>query len=236
MESNHSATKMTNSKNKITARQAPSKVFRNPFLTFMVDFRRNNKHKLSFLDIIKKGAEMWRNLNENEKQYYIDISKQVPFVRRRRRVYEREIKDKSTISKRKRKRNAQSKCSDVRSNKTAHNSTAQNSKQNTKAHSIQNTKHNSKKNTNRHLKQNTNHHSKQNTNQHSNQNTNRKQSQDIQRRSSSARTKSSVHLNENQQTRNCDECTAVIPFVGKKDSRELRIKKSDYDGIRRDYI
>lgn len=58
------------------------KVFRNPFLNFLKDFRKSHRNKLDAVEITKRAAQLWRIMNEREKSPYINMSKQAPKRRR----------------------------------------------------------------------------------------------------------------------------------------------------------
>lgn len=77
------------------------KVYRNPFLNFLRDFRKSHKNKLDVVEITKRAAQLWRIMNERERSPYINMSRQAPKKRRgHRRMRTKKIKSEPVVSKR----------------------------------------------------------------------------------------------------------------------------------------
>ncbi|KAJ8954266.1 hypothetical protein NQ314_007141 [Rhamnusium bicolor] len=94
MDNRPSRSHVKNRTSKITVQKIPSgsgKVSRNPFINFLKDYRKSNKHALNVVELTKRGAQLWRGMNDKEKSPYISLSKQAPVKykqsrsRRRRR-------------------------------------------------------------------------------------------------------------------------------------------------------
>ncbi|KAJ8941577.1 hypothetical protein NQ314_010351 [Rhamnusium bicolor] len=60
------------------------RVTRNPFLNFMRDFRKSN-NGLKLTELTKRGAELWRKMNDRQKSPYCQLARQAPKRRSRRR-------------------------------------------------------------------------------------------------------------------------------------------------------
>uniref|UniRef100_A0A182S5Q5 HMG box domain-containing protein n=1 Tax=Anopheles maculatus TaxID=74869 RepID=A0A182S5Q5_9DIPT len=60
----------------------PGKTTRNPYLNFLRDYRRKNCH-LSAVDIVRQGAEQWRQMTDEQKLPYVKIAFYTPLKRRR---------------------------------------------------------------------------------------------------------------------------------------------------------
>ncbi|XP_050506473.1 uncharacterized protein LOC126884556 [Diabrotica virgifera virgifera] len=88
MGKKYSATDDNSNRKRSPARRVPSKIFRNPFLNFMRDFRRSDKQNLTVTELIRRGAQIWRQMSEKDRAHYIAMSKNAPkttVARRRRR-------------------------------------------------------------------------------------------------------------------------------------------------------
>ncbi|CAH1972460.1 unnamed protein product [Acanthoscelides obtectus] len=54
----------------------------NPFLNFLADYRKSNTQGLSMKDLAQKGAKLWREMSQKEKEPYIRISKEAQIYRK----------------------------------------------------------------------------------------------------------------------------------------------------------
>lgn len=54
---------------------------RNPFINFLMEFRKRNP-SLKSKQLISRGAEQWRRMNESEKTPYFEMAKKAPKRRR----------------------------------------------------------------------------------------------------------------------------------------------------------
>lgn len=76
------------------------KVYRNPFLNFLRDFRKSHKNKLDVVEITKRAAQLWRIMNERERSPYINMSRQAPKKRRcLRKIRTQKIKSEPAVTK-----------------------------------------------------------------------------------------------------------------------------------------
>lgn len=90
---------------------AGGKVYRNPFLNFLRDFRKSHKHKLDVMEITKRAAQLWRIMNERERSPYINMSRQAPKRRRRkRRISTQKAKSEPIVPKKLSKNDAEDFC------------------------------------------------------------------------------------------------------------------------------
>ncbi|KAJ8943237.1 hypothetical protein NQ318_009928 [Aromia moschata] len=79
---------MKTSKKSLTGPFRSGRITRNPFLNFMRDFRKSN-NGLKLTELTKRGAELWRKMNERQKSPYCQLAKQAPRRRRRRKSSKR---------------------------------------------------------------------------------------------------------------------------------------------------
>lgn len=73
------------------------KVYRNPFLNFLKDFRKSHKNKLDAVEVTKRAAQLWRIMNEREKSPYINMAKQAP--KRKRSTSYKKLAKKPRMTK-----------------------------------------------------------------------------------------------------------------------------------------
>uniref|UniRef100_A0A182VV28 HMG box domain-containing protein n=1 Tax=Anopheles minimus TaxID=112268 RepID=A0A182VV28_9DIPT len=59
----------------------PGKKTRNPYLNFLRDFRQQNCH-LSVVEVVRQGAERWRQMSDDQKLPYVKIAFYTPMKRR----------------------------------------------------------------------------------------------------------------------------------------------------------
>ncbi|EFA02172.1 hypothetical protein TcasGA2_TC007828 [Tribolium castaneum] len=59
------------------------RVFRNPFLNFISDFRKSNT-SLKSREVISRAAEQWRKMNPDEKSPYCELARSAPKSRKRK--------------------------------------------------------------------------------------------------------------------------------------------------------
>lgn len=64
-----------NSRKKHQSRLRSGRITRNPFLNFLRDMRRNARG-LSVTEVASKGAELWRKMDEQQKQPYHQLARQ----------------------------------------------------------------------------------------------------------------------------------------------------------------
>lgn len=74
---------------------AGGKVYRNPFLNFLQDFRKSHRAKLDVVEITRRAAQLWRIMNERERSPYINMSRNAP----KRRQCARKVRTKKAKSK-----------------------------------------------------------------------------------------------------------------------------------------
>lgn len=73
---------------------AGGKVYRNPFLNFLQDFRKSHRAKLDVVEITRRAAQLWRIMNERERSPYINMSRNAP----KRRQFARKVRTKKAKS------------------------------------------------------------------------------------------------------------------------------------------
>ncbi|XP_057669286.1 protamine-like [Diorhabda carinulata] len=70
------------SKNPLTYRKG--KITRNPFLNFLREVRKNS-HGMNVIDIVVKGANLWRKMDPKDKKVYQEQAKSAPYRPRKRK-------------------------------------------------------------------------------------------------------------------------------------------------------
>ncbi|CAG9836448.1 unnamed protein product [Diabrotica balteata] len=167
MDETHSKRHDNSVRKRTPTRRVPSKIFRNPFLNFMRDFRKSHKKNLTVTELVRRGAQMWRQMDEKQRAHYIAMSKNAP---------------KTTVARRRRRRRKGSR---------------------------------SRRRTKRHR-------SRSRSPKHSELN------DDVHQLTEDA----VKNMNEEQDTSSKSE----EKNIEREGGSQLRLKTSDYDGIRRDYI
>ncbi|KAG5892293.1 hypothetical protein JTB14_020324 [Gonioctena quinquepunctata] len=105
MEQKSSRSLINRKSSKSPVENKPSRIFPNPFFNFLKNFRKSNKHKLSVVEITKRGGQLWRRMSAGEKSPYIKLARQAPKYTYRSRTRRRNRRSRSrSRSKGRRKR------------------------------------------------------------------------------------------------------------------------------------
>lgn len=84
----------SNSVKKCTHTFKSGRITRNPFLNFLRDFRRSNGG-LKLTELTRRGAEIWRKMNDRQKSPYCHLARQAPkrrYKKRRHSKKERRVR------------------------------------------------------------------------------------------------------------------------------------------------
>ncbi|KAG5892299.1 hypothetical protein JTB14_020330 [Gonioctena quinquepunctata] len=102
MEHRRSRSLMSRKSSKSPVKNKPSRIFPNPFFNFLKNFRKSNKHKLSVVEITKRGGQLWRRMSAGEKSPYIKLAREAPKYRYRERTRSRKRRTRNGESRRRR--------------------------------------------------------------------------------------------------------------------------------------
>lgn len=106
-----SKSRIRSSQSKTSPKKISSgKLTRNPFLNFLRDFRKSNRHKYDVCELTKRGARLWRGMTDKEKSPYVNLSKRAPKYKRTKKRRRRRRTEKK---KKKRRRRSRSRSSSV---------------------------------------------------------------------------------------------------------------------------